>query len=202
MQTQPLILHHPSSRPSSLSSLIFDLDAPAMLANTPLDAKIGVRRQYICSLFELAVALGKPQASLLSDLSLMGLDFDSLSRAGELQLHLVHLSPGVIFAPHVHFTGHEIYFGLAGEGLMRIGAAMQNEKTISKPEQISPSAALSCSWSSERTAPLSPSSLFLVKSGEVHSLTNPSSQDLYAAFICGAWHLVEGGDRVFIPSDV
>lgn len=196
-----LILKHPSSRPPSLSALIFGLDAPKMMEKTPLDSKINARRQHVCGLLPLARALGRPQAGLLPDLALLGLDFESLSRADELELHLAHLAPGGIFAPHLHFIGNEIYFGLQGQGRMRIGNALCNGHGVLKAQDAPANpASLSCRWSDARTGPLKAGSSFAVQAGEAHSLANPSESDLYFAFICGGWHLKEGGDRLFLPS--
>ena len=171
-----------------------------MLEHAPLDSKVGARKQFVCSFIELAKTLNKSRSELLADLTLLGLDFDSLSRADELELHVAHLKPGAIFAPHLHFIGHELYFGLSGEGLLRIGKAMQNGKEVLERQNVGDPASLACVWSDERTQPLIAGSSFSVRAKEVHSLTNPSSSDLYFAFLCGGWHLVEGGDRLFLPS--
>ncbi|VVB56745.1 Uncharacterised protein [uncultured archaeon] len=195
-----IIRLHPSTKASSLTALLYDLDAPKMLANTPIDPKIKTKRQFICSFIELAKALNKSRSDLLAELTLLGLDFESLSRADELELHLSQLPPGGIFPPHLHFIGGELYFGLMGEGQMRIGHAMQSEKEVKSTQDVSSPASLSCVWSKERSAPLLAHSAFMVQVNEVHSLTNPSSSDLYFAFICGGWHMAEGGDRLFLPS--
>ncbi len=201
MDSNPSLLRlHPAQPVHSISQLIFDLNAPQMMEHTPPDPKIGIKRQFVCPFWEMSKQMNKSRSAMLAELTVLGFDFDSLARADELQLHLALLPAGGVFPPHLHFIGHELYFGLKGEGLMRIGQAMQDGKAVLAREEVSAPERLTCLWSDKRTKPLMPSSAFLVKTGEVHSLTNPASSDLYFAFLCGGWHLVENGDRLFLPA--
>ena len=183
----------------SISDLVFSLDCPKILSNTPLDPQIHIQRQKVCAVSELMAVLGVSRADLEIDLLSLGMDPSSLLDFASLELHVARLTPHSRFPPHFHFLSHEVYFGLQGTGLMRIGLPLQNGNVVTSREQLNPAIPLSCEWSSERTQPFPVGAVFLVKAGEVHSLTNDASSELVTAFICSNKHLDDAKDRVRLP---
>ena len=198
MANPHLLFKTPGAKFSSVSAIIFDLDCRQILSKTPLDPQIGLQRQKICPLSELS-ALGLSRATLEAELISDGMDPASLSDFASLELHVARLTPHSRFPPHFHFLTHELYYGLQGMGLMRIGLPVQNGKVIKTRAELNPTSPLSCRWSQARTKPFPPGSIFLVKAGEVHALTNDASSELITAFICSNNHLDDAKDRVKLP---
>ncbi|MFH1095496.1 MAG: cupin domain-containing protein [Candidatus Micrarchaeota archaeon] len=162
---------------SKIKSAILSLDASSLFASVPIDPLIGVKRKLIGPVGPyLSSAAGLSHDEILSELSFLGLGREPLD---SLELHAVLLPPGGKLNPHFHEHGDEIYFVIAGHGIIKLGS----------PRKLS-DGSFACDFSSRKQADLRPGDTLIVRAREVHCPLNPRGRgDLVLAFICPADHL-------------